>query len=163
MIGGSAGDAEASLALRLARPEDLPALLRLAGDGWPLAAGELGTRSRLARAGPARRGLDRGGKLMGRRTGRRARRLWRAAPSLLRPGFIELVLVGGALRRQGIGRQIVRQLAERCLTPTLWTSTNLSNQPMQALLQGEGFVGLGFIDGLDAGDPELVYSKTLRP
>ena len=77
-------------------------------------------------------------------------------------GFIELVPVGGALRRQGIGRQIVRQLAERCLTPTLWTSTNLSNRLMQALLQTEGFVGRGFIEGLDAGDPELVYRKTLK-
>jgi GNAT superfamily N-acetyltransferase len=160
MIGGSASDAEASPPLRLARPGDLPALLGLAGDGRPPAS--LGREAdwpepvrRLAAwiAAESCWVAERGGAPVGYGV---------LHHHFFGRGFIELVLVGGALRRQGIGRQIVRQLAERCLTPTLWTSTNLSNRPMQALLHGEGFVGRGFIEGLDAGDPELVYSRTLQ-
>lgn len=39
----------------------------------------------------------------------------------------------------------------------LWTSTNQSNQPMQRLLERLGFLPSGVIEGLDEGDPELVF------
>ena len=39
----------------------------------------------------------------------------------------------------------------------LFTSTNQSNTPMQALLALLGYVRSGVIDNLDPGDPELVY------
>lgn len=77
--------------------------------------------------------------------------------------FIDTLIVGARWRRQGIGRDMVRYLAALARPPKLWTSTNLSNQPMQALLAAEGFVMSGFIEGLDEGDPELIYRKLLAP
>jgi ribosomal protein S18 acetylase RimI-like enzyme len=77
-------------------------------------------------------------------------------------GIIDMVIVRQAWRRQGIGRALVRHLVARCTSPRVWISTNLSNTPMQALLAAEGFSMSGFIEGLDEGDPELVFSK-LRP
>jgi len=74
-------------------------------------------------------------------------------------GFIDLVMVRPALRRRGIARALVRHLAATCTSPKVWISTNLSNTPMQRLLAAEGFAMSGFIEGLDAGDPELVYNK----
>jgi ribosomal protein S18 acetylase RimI-like enzyme len=74
-------------------------------------------------------------------------------------GMIDLVIVRGSWRRQGIGRELVRHLASICTGPKVWISTNLSNTPMQALIAAEGFRMCGFIEGLDEGDPELVFSK----
>lgn len=73
--------------------------------------------------------------------------------------IIDMLIVGAPWRRLGVGRAMVRYLATICRPPKLWTSTNLSNQPMQALLASEGFKMSGFIEGLDDGDPELVYLK----
>ncbi|MGB3024677.1 N-acetyltransferase family protein [Paradevosia shaoguanensis] len=73
--------------------------------------------------------------------------------------IIDLLIVGAPWRRKGIGSGMVRYLATVCRPPKLWTSTNLSNQPMQALLAREGFKMSGFIEGLDEGDPELIYMK----
>ena len=42
----------------------------------------------------------------------------------------------------------------------LWTSTNLSNAAMIALLQGRGYRAMGQIDGLDAGDPEVIFRRS---
>ena len=74
--------------------------------------------------------------------------------------FIELLVTSPALRRQGIGRALV----QHCITivpagEKLWTSTNQSNTPMQALLPPLGFVHAGTIEGLDEGDPELIYLR----
>jgi len=74
-------------------------------------------------------------------------------------GIVDLVIVGRPFRRHGVGRAIVRFLAGRCRSEKIWISTNLSNTPMQALLAAEGFKMCGFIEGLDEGDPELIYSK----
>lgn len=46
-----------------------------------------------------------------------------------------------------------------CQTTKLFTSTNLSNLPMQALLTKLGYRLSGVIHNLDDGDPELVYFK----
>jgi hypothetical protein len=46
-------------------------------------------------------------------------------------------------------------------TPKLFTSTNLSNLPMQALLAKLGYSLCGVINELDDNDPELVYVKHL--
>jgi len=43
----------------------------------------------------------------------------------------------------------------------LFTSTNLSNLPMQSLLAQLNFKLSGVIENLDEGDPELVYFKPL--
>jgi hypothetical protein len=52
---------------------------------------------------------------------------------------------------------LLRHLIGLCRTDKLWTSTNLSNQPMQALLVHAGFRLSGFIENLDENDPELVF------
>jgi GNAT superfamily N-acetyltransferase len=74
-------------------------------------------------------------------------------------GMIDMVIVRQPWRRKGVGRALVRHLADRCTSPRVWISTNLSNTPMQALLAAEGFAMSGFIEGLDEGDPELVFSR----
>jgi len=76
-------------------------------------------------------------------------------------GMIDMVIVRQPWRRKGVGRALIRHLAEQCTSPRIWISTNLSNTPMQALLASEGFAMSGFIEGLDEGDPELVYSRKI--
>lgn len=72
-------------------------------------------------------------------------------------GFIEMVMVGEGFRRQGLGIALVRFFQERCTTPKLFSSTNLSNQRMQELLKSAGFRPSGFVDNLDDNDPEIVF------
>jgi GNAT superfamily N-acetyltransferase len=74
-------------------------------------------------------------------------------------GIIDMVVVRASHRRRGIGRALVRYLADHCTSEKVWISTNLSNTRMQALIASEGFAMCGFIEGLDEGDPELIYSK----
>ena len=76
--------------------------------------------------------------------------------------MIDLVIVSHRFRRRGIGRSLVRHLAARCTSEKVWISTNLSNTPMQTLIAAEGFSMCGFIEGLDEGDPELIYSRGNR-
>lgn len=72
-------------------------------------------------------------------------------------GFIEMVMVGDAFRRQGLGMALVRYFQASCTTPKLFASTNLSNQRMQELLKTAGFRTSGLIDNLDDNDPEIVF------
>jgi GNAT superfamily N-acetyltransferase len=72
--------------------------------------------------------------------------------------FVEMLMVSLRHRRHGIGRTLILHCAELA-GPELWTSTNLSNAPMRALLGGCGFVESGRIENLDPGDPELVYLR----
>ena len=73
--------------------------------------------------------------------------------------FIPLVVVRDSARRRGVGAAIVRVLQSRSLGDKLFTSTNVSNLPMRALLGKLGFVGSGQVENLDDGDPELVFVK----
>jgi N-acetylglutamate synthase-like GNAT family acetyltransferase len=72
-------------------------------------------------------------------------------------GFVSVLLVREDARRQGIGEALMRHAMSSCRTPKLFTSTNLSNVPMQQLLAKLGFELSGVIHDLDPGDPELVY------
>jgi GNAT superfamily N-acetyltransferase len=76
--------------------------------------------------------------------------------------FIELLVVDPAVRRSGIGRVLLRQALAVASTSQVFTSANTSNQPMRSLLQAEDWSFSGELDGLDEGDPELVFYKT-RP
>ncbi|MCX8026153.1 MAG: GNAT family N-acetyltransferase, partial [Thermanaerothrix sp.] len=67
-----------------------------------------------------------------------------------------------AHRRRGAGTRLMQYLECVCRTPKLFTSTNLSNRPMQALLAKLGYILSGVIHHLDENDPELVYVKYLR-
>lgn len=74
-------------------------------------------------------------------------------------GFISLVIVAPDNRREGAGTALVRHLERICRTGKLFTSTNESNLPMQALLEKLGFCRSGIIHNLDEGDPEIIYFK----
>ncbi|MCL0075773.1 GNAT family N-acetyltransferase [Dehalococcoidia bacterium] len=65
-------------------------------------------------------------------------------------------------RGKGIGSKLVRHVESLCKTEKLFTSTNQSNLPMQGLLNKLGYVPSSFIDNLDEGDPEVVYSKRIK-
>ncbi|OEO29817.1 hypothetical protein VW23_024175 [Devosia insulae DS-56] len=80
--------------------------------------------------------------------------------SFFRSPFIEMLMVGAAFRRTGIGRALIEHCVS--LTPPaekLWTSTNESNTPMRALLPQLGFAQTGLFEHLDEGDPELIFLR----
>jgi GNAT superfamily N-acetyltransferase len=81
--------------------------------------------------------------------------------SFFQHGFVPLVYVAAASRRQGIGTALMTTMCQRCRTRKLFTSTNESNQIMRRLLTRLGFVRSGVIHNLDAGDPELVFFRDL--
>ena len=76
-------------------------------------------------------------------------------------GFITMLTVQSAYRRQGVGTALVRYMETLCRTERIFTSTNQSNRPMQLLLQNLGYRHSGTVDDLDPGDPELFYSRRL--
>ena len=71
--------------------------------------------------------------------------------------FIDLLLVAAKYRRAGWGSELMRAAVATSTTTDVFTSTNESNLPMQALLKSEGWAFSGKLVGLDDGDPELVY------
>ena len=77
-------------------------------------------------------------------------------------GFIAMLYVHKDYRRAGVGHTLLEKLEQICETPKLFTSTNLSNLPMQALLGKRGYAFSGVIYNLDEGDPELVFFKRVR-
>jgi GNAT superfamily N-acetyltransferase len=77
-------------------------------------------------------------------------------------GFIEMLYIHCDHRRCGAGAALLRHMESLCRTPKLFTSTNLSNLPMQSLLAKQGYKLSGVIHNLDEGDPEIVYYKQLR-
>jgi ribosomal protein S18 acetylase RimI-like enzyme len=77
-------------------------------------------------------------------------------------GHIDMVYVHSGHRRRGAGEALIEHMESLCQTSKLFTSTNLSNLPMQALLVKLRYVLSGVIHNLDDGDPEIVYFKRLR-
>ena len=77
-------------------------------------------------------------------------------------GWIDMLYVAESRRRQGAGNTLIEHMQQQCRTTKLFTSTNLSNLPMQNLLTKLGFVISGQIDNLDEGDPEIIYFKRLK-
>lgn len=83
--------------------------------------------------------------------------------AVARPGhfygrhFIDLLVVAEDHRRQGLGRMLIRAVVDAATSVDLFTSTNESNAPMRALLESEGWQFSGRLEGLDEGDPELVF------
>ncbi|WP_375451198.1 GNAT family N-acetyltransferase [uncultured Devosia sp.] len=77
-------------------------------------------------------------------------------------GMIEMLMIAEPFRQHGLGTGLLAFLETLCRTDTLWSSTNLSNRGMQSLFERTGFVHSGLIEGLDEGDPEVIYRKRLR-
>ena len=66
-------------------------------------------------------------------------------------------MVAESARGHGIGAELLLDAQRQRETAKLFTSTNLSNQPMQRLLARLGWRSVGIVYGLDEGDPELFY------
>lgn len=77
-------------------------------------------------------------------------------------GYIDMLYVHSDHRRSGVGAALLRHVESLCQTPKLFTSTNLSNLPMQSLLSKSGYQLSGVIHNLDESDPEIVYYKRVR-
>jgi GNAT superfamily N-acetyltransferase len=77
-------------------------------------------------------------------------------------GCIDMLYVAAGERRRGAGTALLEHMERQCRTAKLFTSTNLSNLPMQALLAKSGYMLSGVIHNLDEGDPEIIYCKRLR-
>lgn len=78
--------------------------------------------------------------------------------------FVELLLVHPAYRRQGVASALFDYIEKTCPERKLFTSTNQSNTLMQAFCERRGYVKSGWVDNLDAGDPEIIYVRFLdRP
>jgi GNAT superfamily N-acetyltransferase len=75
--------------------------------------------------------------------------------------FVHLIHVDTAHRRLGVASRLFREFEERCKSPRIFTSTNLSNLPMHKFLTSRGYVLSGVVQHLDEGDPEVFYSKAL--
>lgn len=71
--------------------------------------------------------------------------------------FVAMLMVAERARGQGIGQHLLVDARQRCGSAKMFTSTNLSNQPMQRLLARLGWQSAGIVYGLDEGDPELVF------
>ena len=77
-------------------------------------------------------------------------------------GCIDMLYVHSDHRRTGAGAALMRHMESLCRTPKLFTSTNLSNLPMQSLLAKLGYALSVVIHNLDEGDPEIIYFKQLH-
>jgi ribosomal protein S18 acetylase RimI-like enzyme len=71
--------------------------------------------------------------------------------------FVELLFVGPAHRRKGVGGSLMRRTLADAATSRVFTSTNQSNEAMQALLTSGDWVLSGILVGLDEVDPEHVF------
>jgi GNAT superfamily N-acetyltransferase len=77
--------------------------------------------------------------------------------SFFERGFVHLLYVREQQRRRGVGTALVAGSVVACATSRVFTSTNLSNDRMHALLAKLGWVRAGEVEGLDEGDPEVFY------
>lgn len=72
-------------------------------------------------------------------------------------GFVTMLMVAPSARRRGVGARLLTAVETACTTAKLFTSTNVSNHPMQQLLRHADWRPVGLLHGLDEGDPELFY------
>lgn len=77
-------------------------------------------------------------------------------------GFVPLVAVAPAHRRNGAGVRLLAAAEGECKTPKLFTSTNASNIAAQAFLAKAGFKRCGLVEQLDEQYHELIYFKVVR-
>ena len=73
--------------------------------------------------------------------------------------FVELLAVAASERRHGVGSHLLQQAVALSSSSRIFTSTNRSNIQMVGMLEKEGWKFSGQLEGIDEGDPELVYYK----
>lgn len=73
--------------------------------------------------------------------------------------FVELLTVVVDNRRRGVGTVLLEEAVRESSTDRIFTSTNRSNDEMIGLLNKTGWQFSGQLEGVDEGDPELVYYK----
>ncbi|KQR10358.1 GNAT family N-acetyltransferase [Cellulomonas sp. Leaf334] len=78
-------------------------------------------------------------------------------PTFFGHEFVVLVRVADDARRRGAARALLQAIDDDRATEKVFTSTNLSNAPMQEVLRQLGWESSGIVYGLDEGDPELFY------
>jgi ribosomal protein S18 acetylase RimI-like enzyme len=71
--------------------------------------------------------------------------------------FVELLAVAPEDRRSGVGIFLLRRAVDASTTQRVFTSTNRSNVQMIGLLEKAAWQFSGLLEGIDEGDPELVY------
>lgn len=76
--------------------------------------------------------------------------------------LLEMLMVAAPLRGHGIGKALIEHAMTVSRTSLLWITTNQSNLAMRHLLGSMGFIPSGTIEGLDEGDPELVFRIITR-
>jgi len=77
--------------------------------------------------------------------------------SFFERGFVHLLYVNQQHRRRGVGAALLAEAVAACGTSRVFTSTNRSNERMQALLHKLGWQRAGEVEGLDEGDPEVFF------
>ncbi|MGB3686607.1 MAG: hypothetical protein WA991_12360 [Ornithinimicrobium sp.] len=69
---------------------------------------------------------------------------------------------GGRARPAGVASMLLDAASAQRSTEKMFTSTNLSNSPMQALLVHLRWESMGIVYGPDDADPELFYKAPTR-
>lgn len=82
------------------------------------------------------------------------------APWFFDVPFLALLYVAPTMRGRHIGSRLLEDF-ERAHPPKVFTSTNLSNAHMQGLLRRREWTPCGMLDGLDEGDPEVFFVRTI--
>jgi GNAT superfamily N-acetyltransferase len=77
--------------------------------------------------------------------------------------FVNVLAVAPELRRRGYAGVLLAHAEACALTDRVFTSTNVSNAPMHAVLARYGWRRCGEVGDLDPGDPEIVYVKYPPP
>jgi ribosomal protein S18 acetylase RimI-like enzyme len=85
-----------------------------------------------------------------------------AARSFFGFDFVEMLIVADGVRRIGVGSSLLSEAAAQSSTDRVFISTNQSNRPMIALLENATWLLSGELEGIDEGDPELIYYKDVR-
>ncbi|MEV4400305.1 GNAT family N-acetyltransferase [Nonomuraea sp. NPDC049607] len=65
-------------------------------------------------------------------------------------GFVTMLMVAESARGYGIGASLLKAAAVSCRTAKLFTSTNVSNHPVQRLLRRAGWRAVRMVHGLEA-------------
>jgi len=82
--------------------------------------------------------------------------------SFFHRAWIAYLFVHRNHRRRGFGGLLLDHVERACASDRIWTSTELPNLPMQALLMKRGYHLAGVVENLQK-NPELFYYKDLVP